>query len=575
MRFDKLSISVSLRSVQAVPAMGICVSVKKQSFWVAIVGIALLVITVLNLSYPRATTLLGNTLLLAFGTAAGSLLLGSFLAFLLFRTDLPGSYAWVLLLIFPIFIPLPIFAGLWKSTLGIQGLLANFTGTVFSVGMIPAMATHTIASLPWVILIVGLGFLTVEAELEETALLETSPLHVIWIVSVRRAWGSIVSAGLLVATLTTTEISLTDLFQVRTYAEEVYTFYASQGALPPLPLWNIPGHLLLASGMIAVLIGTFNIPPDRWTRMWRCHLFALRRWKWPAVVFLTLTTLGILGTLLCILIFRVGLSSERKTISTPTVTSTLHPSTDQTLESNNSQWPQRPPTVQYIRKWSIHTAVSSIWRCFVSRQNTWWLSLTCGVTASLLTVGLLLPIIWLARDQKWVSVILSLLIGGLLATPGPMMALALIHFFNQGGALGYIYNSTGILILGLGLRIAPVVCLCLWIPLQMIPANIIEAGKTDVADRLQMIRYIYLPLSLIPASIALLGGTALSMGELSVTVLLHPPGLTPLSVDIFSSLHSGLYNQVAATTLLMLGFLFCTGLILAIRMRTLKQPFSA
>ena len=108
----------------------------------------------------------------------------------------------------------------------------------------------------------------------------------------------------------------------------------------------------------------------------------------------------------------------------------------------------------------------------------------------------------------------------------------------------------------------------------MIPTNIIEAGKTDVTNRLQMIRYIYLPLSLIPASIALLGGTALSMGELSVTVLLHPPGLTPLSVDIFSALHSGLYNQVAATTLLMIGFLFCIGLLLAIRMRTLKQPFS-
>ena len=554
--------------------MGIYVSLKKQSFWVTIVGISLLVITVLNLSYPRATTLLGNTLILAFGTAAGSLLLGSFLAFLLFRTDLPGSYAWILLMIFPIFIPLPIFAGLWKSTLGVQGLLATFTGTVFSAGMIPAVATHTIASLPWVILIVGLGFRTVEAELEETALLETSPLHVIWIVTVRRTWGSIISAGLLVATLTTTEISLTDLFQVRTYAEEVYTFYASQGALPPLPLWNIPGHLLLALAMISVLTGTFNMPPDRWTRMWRCRLFSLHRWKWPAVVFLTLTALGILGTLLCILIFRVGLSSERKPISTPPVTSTLQPSTDEISESYNSKFPQHPSTVPYIRKWSIHTAADSIWRCFVSRQATWWLSLACGFTASLLTVGLLLPIIWFGRYQKWVSVILSILMGGLLATPGPMMALALIHFFNQGGVLGYIYNSTGILILGLAFRIAPAICLCLWIPLQMIPTNIIEAGKTDVTNRLQMIRYIYLPLSLIPASLALLGGTALSMGELSVTVLLHPPGLTPLSVDIFSALHSGLYNQVAATTLLMIGFLFCIGLLLAIRMRTLKQPFS-
>ena len=159
--------------------MGIYVSLKKQSFWVTIVGISLLVITVLNLSYPRATTLLGNTLILAFGTAAGSLLLGSFLAFLLFRTDLPGSYAWILLMIFPIFIPLPIFAGLWKSTLGVQGLLATFTGTVFSAGMIPAVATHTIASLPWVILIVGLGFRTVEAELEEPALLECIPMRLI------------------------------------------------------------------------------------------------------------------------------------------------------------------------------------------------------------------------------------------------------------------------------------------------------------------------------------------------------------------------------------------------------------
>src|SRR5438477_5231237 len=44
-----------------------------------------------------------------------------------------------------------------------------------------------------------------------------------WHVSIRRAAPAIVLAGVWVAIMTTTEISVTDFFQVRTFAEEVYT----------------------------------------------------------------------------------------------------------------------------------------------------------------------------------------------------------------------------------------------------------------------------------------------------------------------------------------------------------------
>ena len=82
----------------------------------------------------------------------------------------------------------------------------------------------------------------VEPELEESALLDYGPAGVLLRVTLRRAWGAIAAAALAVAVLTAGDMTVTDLLQIRTYAEEAYLQYslgrgpggAALVAIPPL-----------------------------------------------------------------------------------------------------------------------------------------------------------------------------------------------------------------------------------------------------------------------------------------------------------------------------------------------------
>src|SRR5262245_26838136 len=151
----------------------------------------------------RALHLGRNTALLIAGTMLLALPVGTLLAFLLYRTDLPLARLWRGLLLLILFVPLPLFASAWQAALGTGGWLPSGWWstqpwpTLPASGMPPADAgsvgpgagaevrplwkpwaqglgaaiwVHAVAALPWVVLIVGQGMRWVERELEEDAL---------------------------------------------------------------------------------------------------------------------------------------------------------------------------------------------------------------------------------------------------------------------------------------------------------------------------------------------------------------------------------------------------------------------
>ena len=93
------------------------------------------------------------------------------------------------------------------------------------------------AALPWVAAIIGLAARQVEPQLEEAALLDAPAWHVFWHVTLPIT-PAIGLAALWVALLVATDMTVTDLYQVRTYAEEVYTEFAAPDiSAPPLGPW--------------------------------------------------------------------------------------------------------------------------------------------------------------------------------------------------------------------------------------------------------------------------------------------------------------------------------------------------
>ena len=158
-----------------------------------------------------------ETARLVLATEAIALPSGLPLALLLFRTDLWGRRAVLGLMAVSAFVPMPLLATAWLGALGNAGRASAFgTGPILS-GWAGAAFVHAMASVPWVVLLAGVGLRAVEPELEEAALLDMPAWRVLVRVTLRRSVGALAAAALAVAVLTAGDMTVTDLLQVRTY----------------------------------------------------------------------------------------------------------------------------------------------------------------------------------------------------------------------------------------------------------------------------------------------------------------------------------------------------------------------
>jgi iron(III) transport system permease protein len=93
----------------------------------------------------------------------------------------------------------------------------------FARGLFPAAILHALAGLPWVVLIVESGLSSRDPAVNDDARLQAGPMVRTLRVTLPSVRAFIVLAGIWVAAQTASEIVITDMLQVRTFAEEVYT----------------------------------------------------------------------------------------------------------------------------------------------------------------------------------------------------------------------------------------------------------------------------------------------------------------------------------------------------------------
>ena len=238
-----------------------------------------------------------NTVLLAGAVGSASLLLGAPLAFLLARTDVVGRKLWTLLLLTLLFTPLYLQAAAWQAAFGLQGWYTVATASPALLdGWRGAIAVHTLAAIPWVAIIVGVGLLLTNADLEEQALLDGAPGQVFRHVTLRRSANAMAAAFLWVVIATAGDITVTDLFQIRTYAEQIYTEFALGDRLDA-PWKTLTSAIATAWIITAGLLLTSQLtPPDRNTPQRQRPTFRLRRWRIPlsvAIGFMVAALVGI------------------------------------------------------------------------------------------------------------------------------------------------------------------------------------------------------------------------------------------------------------------------------------------
>lgn len=499
---------------------------KKWGIWAAfafaVLGSALAV-------NERTRSLAANTLFLAGTTCAISLPLGALLGWLLTRTDMPGRKTALLILAATLFVPMHLQAAAWQAGFGMQGWYTLiFTSLPPLEGWPAVVWIHGVAALPWATLIVGAGLCLVERELEEQGLLDGSPGQLLFRVTLPAALPAIGVAALWVTILSAGEIAVTDLFSVRTYAEEVYTLIAvgplmEQGEpLEGTTLAILPGILIsawLAIAGLAVL--TRLAPARRPLTLGGRYVFRLGVWRTPLAILVGLVLLILVGVPLASLCYKAGV---------------LVTQTDAGRARSWSLWK------------CIEMIASSPYR--YPWESGW--SLVIGTLAATAAVAAGIPMAWLARSGGYRAWGVMLITALSLATPGPVVGLVVIWLLNRPGCppLVYLYDQSILAPwLALSLRGFAPATLILWHSLASVPSELLDAARVDGAGPMSRLWRIAVPSRLTGVCLAWIVVFVLSMGDLAASILVVPPGVTTLSIRIFLLLHYGVEDRVAGVCL--------------------------
>jgi iron(III) transport system permease protein len=536
----------------------------------------------------RVGRLLLNTAWLVAGVEILALPLGVLLAVALAKTDVPGRRAAELLTIAMLFVPLYMLTGAWDAGFGIQGWLTLTTNPHLAhepwlSGWRAAVWIHAMAAIPWVALIVAARLRSVEAELEEDALLRMPAYQVVRRVTLRRAGGAVVVASVWVAMVTSAEISVTDVYQYRTFAEEVYT-QAVLGAFDFAPPMDnglaVPGQAAAARataasngagsgqpvqvdsalsirslwcglGLSAILVVAALLAsgqllddlvhaPER--RPWR---WRLRAGRWPAAIAFWVGLFVVAGVPLANLICKAGV---------------LVQATD----------------TGRVRSWSAIKVVEGVAAAPWQYREELWQSAEIGTAAATAALVLGVPLAWSMRGGSSLPWRRLGAIALLMAVPGPLLGIAMIRLLNQPtdspvAFLAPLYDTNFAPWLVQTLRALPIVTLIAWPSLASVPQAMLDTAATDGAGWWRRLVSIAIPQRWPAIAAAWLVGLAIAVGELAATVLVVPPGPTTISVRIFSLIHYGVDDRVASICLvLVLGL--STLMLLAVRLLPSDDP---
>ncbi|MCH8924136.1 MAG: ABC transporter permease subunit [Planctomycetes bacterium] len=461
----------------------------------------------------NTAVLAANTAVLAAGTCAISLPLGTVLALLLVRTDLPARRGVGLLLVLLLFLPIYVQAAAWQAALGVQGVFAR-QGILD--GMPAAVWIHAVAAVPWVAAIVAAGLLLVEPELEEEALLDASPWRVFFRVTLPRLSPALLAAALWVAMTTAGEMVVTDLFQVRTYAEVIYTSYVVDGT----PSAALPGTIFTALLVVAALALFAHLaPPSRVLSTGGRVRYRLGGWKWPALASVGLTLLVIAGVPLLSLLVKAGI-----TVSGP----------------------------GRVRSWSPTKAASIIAESPIRFRSELGWSLLVAVLAATAALAIATSLAWWARRSRIGGIVLMFVAATFLALPAPVVGLAIIRLLNRPEfpLLAFLYDQS---IAGLWLAqladALPLPLLLMWYSLRSVPAETLDSAALDGAGPLEQLRRIALPSRLPAVACAWLVALAIALAEFGGSTMVYPPRATTLPIRLFDLMHYGVDDRLAGICL--------------------------
>jgi iron(III) transport system permease protein len=495
--------------------------------------------------HGRLASLLVATTLLVAGTQAIALPIGIWLALLLYRSTWRWHRLarWALGLC--LFIPVPLTTSAWQVTVGdagwlpigrwsaAPGSLAPRIWQPWMQGMPAAIWIHGLAAIPWVVWLVGQGLTWVEPELEEEELTQTHLASVWRRITLPRARGIIGATAVWIGVQAATDISVTDVVNVRTFAEEVYTQMvtgdtrAAQRALAAAaPLCAVGLLLLLVAGIWLKR----SLPP--------LNTLAGAPFRFQAAWF----PRGFIGVSAAVIVlaFLVPMGSLFWK-----------------LGSTEGAW-----------SWPV--AVAHLNHVVMAWSSMILASLVCALAAGILVAGMALALAVLSLDSAWFGWLTASLLALAIAIPGPIVGMGLNSTIQSilgltsllPGPLRPVHAFLEVVLYGAPsyvpivwidvVRFLPYACILMWPVARLYPRELRELARLDGFSLWTEFRFAIGPYLLPVALQAGAAVMALSLGELSAGKLVETAGAPTLSHELFNQMHYGVTNDLAAMGLVLL-----------------------
>ncbi len=482
----------------------------------------------------RPARLAVETLTLVLMTEVLVLPPGILLAFVLFRTDAWGRGLLLGILGIAAFVPLPLHATSWLGAFGNAGRMQAFGFSPILVGRTGAAVVHALASLPWVVFLVGVGLRTVEPELEESAELDM-PVGWVWIkVTLRRSLGAIAAAALAVAVLTSGDMTVTDLLQVRTYAEEAYVQFTLGHGPADAAVVSVPPLFLLGGAIFLIARSLLRVDPARLASAFTpARRWQLGRWRVAAGAALLVLVGNLAALPLYSLVWRAGRVGGRARLGLP------------------------PAWSLAGLLGTLGFAASECWEPILT-------SLLLAACAATITAVLAWILAWVSRNSLWWQLVLLATLAVTLATPGPVVGMAMELAYRW---FPPIYDSPLIVILAQSVRTLPYALLILWPALRILPGELLESAVLDGHGPWGQLWHVALPLSRRVLVATWCVCFVLAFGELPATNLLQPPGITTITFRIWTLLHTGVESHLAGVALITLAVLAIAAFVAVLGLR--------
>jgi iron(III) transport system permease protein len=450
----------------------------------------------------RLPTLLANTLGLAAVAVAGTLVIGTALAYLVVRTDIPGRRALGVLCALPLAIPPYVGSVTYGDVLGPRGGLRDLLGAeeIPSIFGFPGAALVLILfTYPYVFLLAAAALRNLNPHFEEAARgLGRGTLRVFFGTTMRLIAPALAAGGLLVGLYVLSDFGTVSLMRFQTFTTVIYdeiggrfdppAAAALSSVLVLLTLAFLAGGIAVrGSGRFVQTEGGFGKLPAR----------PLGRARWPAFA----AVLAVLGLSLALPLARLA-------------TWTIDVLPDQDLGD-------------YLG-WA-------------------WNSILVSVLGASITVVCALPVAMLMTRRRGLAV--GWLAQAGYALPGVIVALALVAISTRW--FDPLYGTLGLLVAAYVIRFLPQAIQGEEAGLQQIGPNLLEAARGLGATGRQALVRVVLPLMRPSLGAAWAVVFLTVVKELPATLILRPLGFDTLPVRVWVPAHDALYAQAGPPALLL------------------------